>query len=77
MKARKFVDEVGLREDSFKALQKFSIRKMYALLRGDFQKVTWRRLVCNNFGAPRWISFLGWQHMKGYKTRGPILYVQM
>lgn len=26
--------------------------------REDFQKVEWRRLVCNNIGSPRWIFIL-------------------
>ncbi|XP_059302004.1 uncharacterized protein LOC132053929 [Lycium ferocissimum] len=27
-------------------------------MRGDFLKVPWRRLVCNNYGAPKWIFIL-------------------
>lgn len=31
---------------------------MYNKLRGKFDKVTWRRLVCNNQGCPKWLFIL-------------------
>nr|XP_009608448.1 uncharacterized protein LOC104102448 [Nicotiana tomentosiformis] len=39
-------------------MDKFSIRTIYIRLRGDFTKVPWRRLVCNNAGLPKWIFTL-------------------
>ncbi|XP_059306286.1 uncharacterized protein LOC132057689 [Lycium ferocissimum] len=39
-------------------MEKFSIKKVYVILRGPFQKVPWRKVVCNNFGAAKWIFIL-------------------
>ncbi|XP_059310045.1 uncharacterized protein LOC132061207 [Lycium ferocissimum] len=36
-------------------LDRFSIKFMYNKLRGDFAKVPWRKMICNNQGAPKWI----------------------
>ncbi|XP_070036029.1 uncharacterized protein [Nicotiana tomentosiformis] len=36
----------------------FSIKKMYVSIRGVFPKVSWRKLVCNNLGAPIWIFIM-------------------
>lgn len=43
---------------------KFSIRKTYKLLRGEFDRVHWRRLICNNEAAPKSNLYYG----LGYKT---------
>lgn len=32
--------------------------KMYISMRGLFQKMEWRRLVCNNQGMPKWTFIL-------------------
>ncbi|XP_070057541.1 uncharacterized protein [Nicotiana tomentosiformis] len=32
-----------------------SIKKIYNKLRGDYPKVSWRRLICSNSGYPKWI----------------------
>jgi len=37
----------------------FSIKKMYNALRGDFKKVSWRKMICNN-PAPLKCSFGTW-----------------
>lgn len=55
-KATKFMTAAGLDETSM--LLPFSVRKMYLLLRGQFPKVQWRRVICNNYGAPKWIFIL-------------------
>lgn len=39
-------------------LQVFSTKQFYQKLRGQYQKVSWRRLICNNYGLPRWIFIL-------------------
>jgi len=31
----------------------FSITKMYNALRGDFTKVSWRKMICNNPASPK------------------------
>ncbi|XP_019244443.1 PREDICTED: uncharacterized protein LOC109224311 [Nicotiana attenuata] len=36
----------------------FSIKKWYNSMLGQYQKVSWRRLTCNNLGAPKWIFVL-------------------
>ncbi|XP_070025262.1 uncharacterized protein [Nicotiana sylvestris] len=33
--------------------KKYSIREVYNKMRGEFTKVTWKRLICNNYSSPR------------------------
>jgi len=44
--------------DDILTMPNFSIKQFYVKLRGKFQKVSWRRLVYNNSGLPRWIFIL-------------------
>ncbi|KAH0720491.1 hypothetical protein KY284_005521 [Solanum tuberosum] len=37
---------------------KYSINAMYMKLRGEYIKVSWRRMTCNNQGSPKWIFAL-------------------
>ena len=46
--AKKFVNAYG----SVLQQPKFSIKKMYHVLRGDFTKVCWRKMICNNPAPP-------------------------
>ncbi|XP_009590345.1 uncharacterized protein [Nicotiana tomentosiformis] len=39
-------------------MKKFSTKQFYLKLRGTFQKVAWRKLMCNNQGLPKWIFIL-------------------
>ncbi|KAK4716190.1 hypothetical protein R3W88_014528 [Solanum pinnatisectum] len=36
----------------------FSIKEMYKELRGEYNKVSWKILTCNNQGRPTWIFAL-------------------
>lgn len=36
----------------------FSIKQVYGKFRGEFQKIEWRRLVCNNAASPKWTFIL-------------------
>lgn len=56
--ASKYVTQVGLSMSELLSMDQFSIRHMYHKLRGEYPKVPWRRLVCNNYGAPKWIFTL-------------------
>ncbi|WMV18234.1 hypothetical protein MTR67_011619 [Solanum verrucosum] len=31
---------------------------MYQKLKGEYSKVPWRRLTCNNLGSPKWVFAL-------------------
>ncbi|XP_056690291.1 uncharacterized protein [Spinacia oleracea] len=42
----------------------FSIRKMYAAMLGQFPKITWRRLLCNNLDSPKSL-FILWLVVQG------------
>lgn len=53
LKASKYVEVVGSNITEFKEMEHFSIKQMYLKIRGDFQKVEWRRLACNNMCSPR------------------------
>ncbi|XP_016507264.2 uncharacterized protein LOC107824955 [Nicotiana tabacum] len=46
-----------------------SIKKLYNTMRGEFQKVTWRILTCNNVGAPKRIFVLNLAIQKRLLTR--------
>ncbi|XP_075095238.1 uncharacterized protein LOC142173531 [Nicotiana tabacum] len=58
LKAAKYLEEVGLQEKEFILIRTFSIQRMYRKLRGEFPKCSRRRLICNNYGAPRWVFIL-------------------
>lgn len=58
IKMKTYVQQVSVRESDLRNMTSFSIKKMYALMRGDFPKVQWKKLVCNNFGSPKWIFIL-------------------
>ncbi|XP_060195314.1 uncharacterized protein LOC132624570 [Lycium barbarum] len=58
LKATKYVEHIGLREADLVTWEQFSIKAIYMKLSGEFQRVPWRRLVCNNGGAPRWLFIL-------------------
>ncbi|XP_060202235.1 uncharacterized protein LOC132630693 [Lycium barbarum] len=40
------------------AMPEFSIKRMYNKMMGDYAKVSWRRLICNTPGAPKWLFIL-------------------
>uniref|UniRef100_A0A3Q7EXN5 Reverse transcriptase zinc-binding domain-containing protein n=1 Tax=Solanum lycopersicum TaxID=4081 RepID=A0A3Q7EXN5_SOLLC len=42
-------------EEYVEQIDKFSIEQLYKALRGDYQKVEWRRLTYNNVACPKWI----------------------
>lgn len=55
--AGKYIEEAGLTVEEIMSRDMFSIRKMYNNMRGDYPRVHWRRLICNNQSSPRW-SFI-------------------
>lgn len=56
-KACKFFEKDGILEREVKEWDVFSIKRVYMKLRGDLPRVTCKRLVCNNMGAPKWMFF--------------------
>ncbi|XP_049414811.1 uncharacterized protein LOC125877612 [Solanum stenotomum] len=58
LKTNETMEAAGYGEAELIQMPRFSIHKMYIQLRGVFSKVTWRRLVCNNKGSPKWIFML-------------------
>lgn len=38
--------------------EEYYIRRMYNMLRGDFPKVSWKKLICNTQASPKWIFIL-------------------
>ncbi|XP_059311442.1 uncharacterized protein LOC132063007 [Lycium ferocissimum] len=57
-KAVDILEEAGIDEQQLNSITTFSIKQVYQKLRGNHLKVTSRRLVCNNQGAPKWIFIL-------------------
>ncbi|XP_070004803.1 uncharacterized protein LOC142163305 [Nicotiana tabacum] len=58
LKVKEIYIDAGYMEDNVKCMQQFSMEVIYNKLIGEFQKVEWRRLICNNQGSPRWIFIL-------------------
>ncbi|XP_070025322.1 uncharacterized protein LOC142181854 [Nicotiana tabacum] len=64
LKAAKYLEEVGIQEEELNQMQSFTIQKMYKKFQGEYPKCSWRRLICNNYGAPRW-SFILYLNLHG------------
>ncbi|KAH0778466.1 hypothetical protein KY290_004893 [Solanum tuberosum] len=58
IQAGHWISEAGLPMTEIMDAYDFIIKSMYKKLRGDFIKVPWRRLTCNNQGNPKWIFIL-------------------
>lgn len=44
------MEKAGTSMAELREMQHVSIKQVYLMLRGDFQKVEWPILVCNNMG---------------------------
>ncbi|XP_060182748.1 uncharacterized protein LOC132612650 [Lycium barbarum] len=58
LQAAKYLTEANLDKVTILQADNYSIRDVYNQLRGDYPKVEWRRLICNNHGSPKWIFVL-------------------
>ncbi|XP_055807035.1 uncharacterized protein LOC129875834 [Solanum dulcamara] len=58
LKAQKYYEEAGWSAQEAMTWANFSIKNIYLKLRGNFQKVEWRKIVCNNVAAPNWTFIL-------------------
>ncbi|XP_019239049.1 PREDICTED: uncharacterized protein LOC109219081 [Nicotiana attenuata] len=58
IKAKETFMEAGLSYEDIMNMQSCSIKNIYHRLRGRFEKVSWRRVVCHNTGCPRWTFIL-------------------
>ncbi|XP_070046455.1 uncharacterized protein [Nicotiana tomentosiformis] len=58
VKAKENFEAAGYNYEDLRQMHDFSIKHIDHKLRGDFSKVSWRKLVCNNAGCPRWIFML-------------------
>ncbi|XP_009790774.2 uncharacterized protein [Nicotiana sylvestris] len=54
MKAQRTMMEAGFSQDDITNMNSCSIKQIYHRLRGMFEKVSWRKVVCHNGGCPRW-----------------------
>ncbi|KAH0703531.1 hypothetical protein KY285_017809 [Solanum tuberosum] len=57
LQTHRVLEVVGWNEPQVIQMEKFSIKKLYQLLRGEYPKVEWRKLVCNTYACPKW-SFI-------------------
>lgn len=57
-KATQVLDVAGINYAQFQGSNRFSIKKVYNNLRGCYQKVHWRRLICNNHVTSKWLFIL-------------------
>jgi len=58
LKAKETFMDAGLSYEDIMNMQSCSIKNIYHRLRGRFEKVSWRRIVCHNTGCPRWTFIL-------------------
>ncbi|KAK4369245.1 hypothetical protein RND71_013037 [Anisodus tanguticus] len=54
-KAKNTLESAGLDFAVVMNMSSFTIKSIYQKLRGTFRKVSWRRMVCNNEGSPKWL----------------------
>ncbi|XP_016501732.2 uncharacterized protein LOC107820043 [Nicotiana tabacum] len=57
-KARNYFANAGLSEEDVQKMEKYSVKQLYKTMQGDFPKMTWRKLVYNNQGQPKWTFIL-------------------
>ncbi|XP_019224105.1 PREDICTED: uncharacterized protein LOC109205806 [Nicotiana attenuata] len=58
IKAKRHFEDAGYTEVEVTKIEKFSVKDMHKSMQGEFQKESWRKLVCNNHGLPKWIFIL-------------------
>lgn len=58
MLAKQYLNDDGLDIIEVMQLDQFSIKCLYSKLRDDIPRVPWRKLTCNNYGAPKWLFIL-------------------
>nr|XP_033516039.1 uncharacterized protein LOC104111748 isoform X1 [Nicotiana tomentosiformis]XP_033516040.1 uncharacterized protein LOC104111748 isoform X1 [Nicotiana tomentosiformis]XP_033516041.1 uncharacterized protein LOC104111748 isoform X1 [Nicotiana tomentosiformis] len=57
-KAKLMFELAGITEDTVATMSIYSIKKIYGLIRGDYPKMPWRRILCNNAEMPKWLFIL-------------------
>ncbi|XP_060184319.1 uncharacterized protein LOC132614001 [Lycium barbarum] len=72
-KATQLLEAIGMDYTQVMGSVDFSIKQVYTKLRGSFPKVSWRKLVCNNYGAPKWTFILYLTLHKRLYTRHRLL----
>ncbi|XP_019258998.1 PREDICTED: uncharacterized protein LOC109237183 [Nicotiana attenuata] len=58
LKAQETLEKAGFSYEEVKRTKKCSIKGIYHRLRGSFEKVRWKKVVCQNAGCPRWTFLL-------------------
>ncbi|KAK4727170.1 hypothetical protein R3W88_032087 [Solanum pinnatisectum] len=58
LKIHKYFQEVGYNEQDLINMNKYSIKEVYRKMRGDMDRVDWRKLVWANFKAPKWLFIM-------------------
>ncbi|XP_075098979.1 uncharacterized protein LOC142175873 [Nicotiana tabacum] len=57
-KAKSYFEDAGFTEEDVQKMEKCSVKQIYKAMHGEFPKMTWRKLVCNNQRLPKWIFIL-------------------
>lgn len=68
-KAKGYLEATRITMQEMSSWNFFSIKKLYNVMRGEFQKVTWKKLTCNNVGALKWIFMLNLAIQRRLLTR--------
>lgn len=68
---KKYLEKATLKIEDAVVEGKYSIRRMYNMLSGDFPKVSWKKLICNTQANPKqiFILFLAIQERMYTKNR--------
>ncbi|XP_059310692.1 uncharacterized protein LOC132062059 [Lycium ferocissimum] len=55
LKSKKYFEKAGYTYADYLHMPKFSIQCFYRTLQPIYPKVPWRKMICNNYGVPKWI----------------------
>ncbi|XP_060195059.1 uncharacterized protein LOC132624271 [Lycium barbarum] len=55
---KKYFDEAGFSRIELQVVQQPSIKSIYQRLQGQFDKVSWKGIICGKQGSPKWIFIL-------------------
>lgn len=56
--ARRYLERAAVRIEEAVVDWKFSIRRMYNMLRGELPKIRWKKMICNNQESLKWVFIL-------------------
>lgn len=72
LKAYKHLQPGGYTEQILTQMEQYSIKYFYGKMRGDMEKVKWRKLVWAYYGSPKWLFILYMALNRRLSTRNKV-----